>query len=598
LVDPTRIAGPTPVPELSWFNDQLDGGKRTAVTRALGSPEFFLLEGPPGTGKTAFITELVRQELQRKPDARILLVSQTHVAVDNALVRLAEAGVPELVRLGKAENERIAEQVHQHLLDQRMPVWVRGIRERGEEHLAQLAAADDVDLAHCYGTAALIELAAAIDDRDAARTKLNELTGPRNRAKTQQGTSDAEAASEAGALNDRLQLLATRIADLRNRAHQQLGVEPLNGLPTSDDELTATAVRAVVKTVVDADPKLRKLVGILTLQAEWFQRIESSKDLEAVLLRQARVVAGTCLGFMAHPAVRELEFDLCILDEASKATATETLVPLSRSKRWVLVGDPNQLPPMQEEVLDRPDLMTRHGLERSDVERSLFQDLLDQTPETTRQQLTEQYRMHPAIGDLVSKCFYHDKLRSATSSDLAGWDTLYAPVTWLDTGRSRNRRERRSGTTVSNHHEVQVIKKALLGVQRAVKAGMVRTEDGGPLRVLVLTAYRRQMDELQNALAGQRSTQIEIEVNTVDAVQGREADVTFYSVVRSNDSGSLGFLGGPYWRRVNVALSRSRFGLVIVGDAPFCEKTTGPLQKVLTHMRKHPDHCRVEEAGA
>lgn len=96
---------------------------------------------------------------------------------------------------------------------------------------------------------------------------------------------------------------------------------------------TAAAAQAAFEDIVGEDPALRQLVGILRLQAEWLQRIESSRDLEGVLLRQARIVAGTCIGFLSHPAVRDLEFDLCILDEASKATATETLVPLARSRR-------------------------------------------------------------------------------------------------------------------------------------------------------------------------------------------------------------------------------------------------------------------------
>lgn len=76
------------------------------------------------------------------------------------------------------------------------------------------------------------------------------------------------------------------------------------------------------------------------MQAQWLQRIESGRELEGVVLRASRVIAGTCLRFLSHPAVRDLEFDLCILDEASKATATETLVPLARSKRWCWSATP------------------------------------------------------------------------------------------------------------------------------------------------------------------------------------------------------------------------------------------------------------------
>ncbi|WP_228834564.1 AAA domain-containing protein [Nocardia abscessus] len=607
LLDPTRIGQHAVPATAEWFDQRLDTDKRTALGRALGTQDFFLLEGPPGTGKTSFITELVRQELHRNPTARILLVSQTHVAVDNALVRLADAGLENLVRLGRADDDRIATQARRHLLEERMPAWVGEIRQRAEGHLRQLAEDQAVELAHVQGAVTLLECIAALTDQAAAEARLQSLGGTVRRTNLRAPKDTAPAAesippdeeeivSEMTALTELIDRTADRVDSLRRRAAELFGEARMNELVAPEISLTGTAVRAAFTAVVGENPRLEKLVGILQLQAEWLQRIESSHDLEAVLLRRARVVAGTCVGFLSHPAVRELEFDLCILDEASKATATETLVPLSRSRRWVLVGDPNQLPPMQEEVLDDEDLMERHELDRADVERSLFGDLLDQAPEIAHHQLTHQYRMHPGIGDLISACFYKNALQSVTAPELPGWDRLYKPVTWLDTARSSRRWESPSGTSVLNRHEVQVIKHALTELKSAVADGTVHTEDGNRLRVLVLTGYRKQMEELRHAAAGLSTPQLEIEVNTIDAVQGRESDVTFYSIVRSNSQGELGFLGPRHWRRINVALSRARYGLVIVGDVPFCETRPGPLNEVVTYMRRHPDSCRIRTA--
>jgi KaiC/GvpD/RAD55 family RecA-like ATPase len=607
LLDPTRIGQHAVPVSAEWFDQQLDTDKRTALGRALGSQDFFLLEGPPGTGKTSFITELVRQELHRNPTARILLVSQTHVAVDNALVRLADAGLEHLVRLGRANDDRIDTRARRHLLEERMLAWVGEIRQRADGHLRQLAIDQAVKLSHIQGAVTLLECIAALTDQAAAEAKLRSLGGTHRRTTPRASRHTAPAAepisadqeeivSEMTALTELVERTAERVDSLRRRAAELLGEARMDELVPPDIPLTVAAVRAAFTAVVSVDPRLEKLVGILQLQAEWLQRIESSRDLEAVLLRRAQVVAGTCLGFLSHPAVRELEFDLCILDEASKATATETLVPLSRSRRWVLVGDPNQLPPMQEEVLDDEGLMERHDLDRAEVERSLFGDLLDQAPEIAHHQLTHQYRMHPGIGDLISACFYEDALESVTNPELPGWDRLYKPVTWLDTARSSKRWESPSGTSVLNRHEVRVIKHALTELKTAVAAGTVHTEDGSRLRVLVLTGYRKQMEELRRAAAGLSTPQLEIEVNTIDAVQGRESDVTFYSIVRSNPQGELGFLGIRHWRRINVALSRARYGLVIVGDAPFCETRPGPLNDVVTYMRHHPENCRIRTA--
>ncbi|RNH98227.1 hypothetical protein EEZ25_27065 [Micromonospora aurantiaca] len=592
LLDPTRIAVPVPRAIESWSGRDLDEDKKTAVAAAMGSPDFFLLEGPPGTGKTRFITELVQQELKRKPDARILLVSQTHVAVDNALVRLAQAGVADLVRLGKEDNPRIAAEAREHLLDRKMPGIVRQVRQRAEAELKRRATAVGVDPGHVAGAAAILELIEALHQLGAAQARLDgvdTVSGSTGGQLPDFGEQDTEA--QIAALNDRIQVLVERADELRQRANVALA-----GDLELPQDLTLQGARDAFDAVVGDDGQLRKLVDLLTLQAEWFQRMESGRELEGVVLRGSRVVAGTCLGFLSHPAVRDLEFDLCILDEASKATATETLVPLSRSKRWVLVGDPHQLPPMQEEVLDRPDLMQRHNLEPSEIGQSLFQRLLDHAPVGARRRLTHQYRMVAGIGDLVSACFYDGRLVSMSTHGLPGWEALYKPVTWLDTGSMADRRERADGTSVVNHCEERIIRRAIASLRGAVDKGVIKPSDGKPLRVLVLTAYSKQMEQLRRAVAGPRSPNLEIEVNTVDAVQGREADIAFYSVVRSNTQRRLGFLGPLHWRRINVALSRSRYGLVIVGDAPFCESMPGPLSTVLTHIRRNGDTCRIGDA--
>ncbi|MGJ3558622.1 AAA domain-containing protein [Streptomyces sp. INA 01156] len=87
------------------------------------------------------------------------------------------------------------------------------------------------------------------------------------------------------------------------------------------------------------------------------------------------------------------------------------------------------------------------------------------------------------------------------------------------------------------------------------------------------------------------------EVLSVDAVQGRECDLAVFCVTRSNSDGRFGFLGQPYWRRINVALSRARFGLIIVGDAGFCRSKPGALRNVLDYMSSHPEDCEIRDAN-
>lgn len=111
------------------------------------------------------------------------------------------------------------------------------------------------------------------------------------------------------------------------------------------------------------------------------------------------------------------------------------------------------------------------------------------------------------------------------------------------------------------------------------------------MHVLVLAPYRSQVEHLRRRLAAVSTKYLQVSVDTVDAVQGREADVVFFSVTRSNARRSFGFLGREYWRRINVALSRGRFGLTVVGDMRFCEN--GAMGPVVAYFRQHPDTAEV-----
>jgi superfamily I DNA and/or RNA helicase len=133
----------------------------------------------------------------------------------------------------------------------------------------------------------------------------------------------------------------------------------------------------------------------------------------------------------------------------------------------------------------------------------------------------------------------------------------------------------------------------------SIEHKVLRLPEGGqPLDVLVIAPYVAQVAELKQQLAPLRDRlrRLAITVMSVDAVQGRESDVTIFSVTRSNARSDLGFIGPDYWRRINVALSRARFGLTIVGDTGFIKGTTGALKKVLSYIESHPDDCEMRTA--
>ena len=116
--------------------------------------------------------------------------------------------------------------------------------------------------------------------------------------------------------------------------------------------------------------------------------------------------------------------------------------------------------------------------------------------------------------------------------------------------------------------------------------------------VVVLSGYREQKEDIDRTLASviRELTALDIESNTVDAFQAREADIALYSVTRCNRDGLIGFLREG--KRLNVALSRGREYLVLVGDHAFCRDAKGenPFKKVLEYIERHPNGCSIREA--
>jgi hypothetical protein len=133
--DPGSLQVGNPAVVEDWFRGDLDVSKRDVVRHALGSQDLLLIEGPPGTGKTTVIAEIVEQTLRRSPKARILIVSQTHIAIDNALNRIAASGRTDVVRLGRPDDPRVAADTQFLLLDKQIKRWSRQVRAKAEAYL-------------------------------------------------------------------------------------------------------------------------------------------------------------------------------------------------------------------------------------------------------------------------------------------------------------------------------------------------------------------------------------------------------------------------------------------------------------------------------
>ncbi len=508
-----------------------------------------------------------------------------------------------LLRIGN--HERVSENVHSLLLEEQMEQWRESAIAKGQEFIDNWSAERGIS-EHNSEIATLfqemrnlgIKIETFRGEVDVWKHNLDEILA------INYDTENPDSLLDTNIPKDKLeecQSIEVEISIPRQhlkeaRQQQKEKAKQLKELTEiSINKLLRLSVEEIeeqINQLIDPNtPSAKMLQRLIAIQTEWFEQFGRNNEFNIPLIKRSQVVAGTCIGIPKE--IQDIEFDLCIVDEASKATATEVLVPMARSHRWILVGDPKQLPPFKDEVSRSSDFLEEYELTQDDIRETLFDRLLRTLPDGCRKMLTIQHRMVAPIGNLVSECFYEGQLKSArTDIDKDLVKILPQPVTWLTTSKLKNPREQSFNSSFNNTCEVQVIVEFLKQLnQTAVKAEKKYS-------VAVLTGYAAQLKLLNRSLdsEGNNWQALTVECNTVDAFQGREADIAVYSVTRSNQEGKVGFLRDA--ERLNVALSRGKVGLVIVGDHYFCRTShENPLHRVLDYIECHPENCALKEAN-
>lgn len=588
--DPEKAPPPHPEP-IQGIIAGLDTDKLDAVSGSLSATSLYLVVGPPGTGKTEFISELVLQQLQRKPAARILIAAQTHMAVDNALSRLRGIN-PSVtcVRLGRT-SERISPESAEVVLDRVAERWGADVVAKSKAALEEFGTARGVRVDR-------IRTSRAARRAYAARQQLDSLKG------------QLEGVKAAAAKLLEIPAGARSLTEQRDVDQSESTILELGGeieaahlrLRESEGEVFALGQGAVdeLEALSSAEPDLSTREGVvdnvMTIVAEWHRRVANPLDLFPAILADAQVVGGTCLGFIGAPGTSAIEYDLAIIEEASRALAPELMVPASKAKKVVLVGDGKQLPPFLESDLVGRAWLSEKGLTRAEVEETLFDRLVARLPSGCRAELRIQYRMHPDIGSLVGEVFYPGTLVSA---DIAGRGAVSlrsldfpTNVMFVTTSREPDRGETEALPGFTNECEVRAVKRVVSSILKSA-----RRKRREKLSVVVLTPYVAQRDALERSVAEFRSAfkNASISVHTIHTFQGKQADVAVYSTVRSNAKHELGFTKDA--RLVNVALSRGRGGLVIVGDGDFLSSpaSSQAYRDVIGYIRNNPASCSYRE---
>ncbi|XP_005153738.2 DNA replication ATP-dependent helicase/nuclease DNA2 [Melopsittacus undulatus] len=309
--------------------------------------------------------------------------------------------------------------------------------------------------------------------------------------------------------------------------------------------------------------------------------IKSVADLEKVYNSQA-VVATSCMG-VNHPVFVQRQFDFCIVDEASQISQLICLGPLFCSKRFVLVGDHQQLPP----------LVLNAEAKELGMSESLFKRL--EQNQNAVVQLTVQYRMNSKIMSLSNMLMYEGKLECGSEKvsnatvnlpnliklelDLADASKTWlknvldpgTPVCFLNTEKVPAPEHAEKGG-VSNMTEAKLV---LFLTSLFIKAGC------NPSDIGIISPYRHQLKTITDLMAKLKENRVE--VNTVDKYQGRDKSIIIVSFVRNSNEENLGALLKD-WRRLNVAITRAKHKLIMVGCVPSLSHYP-PLEKLLCHLQ-------------
>lgn len=459
--------------------------QKEAIRKALYSDSLSLIQGPPGTGKTKVIKEIIRQIMNRidriDEMSRILIVSQSHTAVDNILEDLIslDGKQIDIIRIGREDD--ISKKVYSNCAMEAIRKNVfQNIKDKSDRY---------------------------IQERDLLYTEMK----------------DVQETDRWG-----------RIKDIQN---------------------------------------------------DWINRCGNLETLDYQVIKCATIIAGTCVGFLSNDFVKDLDFDYVIIDEAAKATTPELLVSIIKAKKIVLVGDQNQLPAYADRELS-PIIA---DLTKTPQYR-LFDILFETLPPTHKQVLTEQYRMKRNIGDLISQVFYNNLISSPISdSEREHGIKMFEgkSIVWINTANMKDNGEsNKKGGSYCNHAENAIIKKLILKFKNEK---ILSSLDMG-----IITGYRGQKELIIKTIKNNGFDKIAkvIDINTLDAFQGRENDIIIYSTVRTQRT--IGFQKEK--ERVNVAFSRAKKLLIICGNLDFFYHFDDPDNKfieIIDYITEHNDECQI-----
>ncbi len=332
------------------------------------------------------------------------------------------------------------------------------------------------------------------------------------------------------------------------------------GNPTRVNDKMLSELWSIRKYIREMNGRMRR--GSYTEREGMRNRMNRLRDrateleilINADLFDSARVIASTLVS-SNHRLLNGRRFPTLFIDEAAQALEAACWIAIRKADRVILAGDHCQLPPTIKCI----------EAARGGLEHTLMEKIVQQKPSAVSL-LKVQYRMHEAIMQFPSDWFYHGELEAAPEVRHRGILDFDTPMNWIDTsgmdfheefvGESFGRINKEEANLLLQELETYINR---IGKERILEE---RIDFG------LISPYKAQVQYLKSKIKGSsflRPFRSLITVNTVDGFQGQERDVIFISLVRANEDGQIGFLNDL--RRMNVAITRARMKLVILGDA-------------------------------
>jgi superfamily I DNA and/or RNA helicase len=489
----------------TFKNKGPDPSQEKAIKQSLQGPAITILKGPPGTGKTSVIAEIALQLLSNKKT--VLITSQTNSALDNIVSRIVDS-------------------------------------------------IENVNLLRITSTPQII-----------ANSKLRKFSSEELIAEVRKNSTEYKNNDNIlREINEKLYRAKLLKSLDKGRMSQAL----IKKCKEAFGDLDFSSPKVVFKLQVNHRLNHTEIWKEKERLEETNRELET-KFVETVIrskLASPGIIAATCVGLFSNriskPLMEQIDKNYLsigsvILDEASKASRSESLIPLAFSSKAVVVGDERQLPPYME----------WSGNNKSMDPESLFDNLI-RLPwlDSGKTLLNSNYRSHKTISDFISKIFYESSLISKRASsfnltqheeddllDLLGFHLIFINHEFHESLEIGGNMELIKGA-YQNKKEVEII----INILKKLEGLGIAKE-----KIAFISPYRSQVRLIRKGISAISLSLSDYEVDTVDSFQGREKPLVIVSLTRSNDKGFIGFVRDL--RRLNVMFSRAEDFLLVVGNS-------------------------------